>query len=792
MKKNAKVRGILCIVLVMLIAIINVQPLHSSADPSAAVQSSQNGESEAAGQEERASTTKSTTVQEDAKQTSAGVTSPAADEVSAKVAAPVVKTALQPATPGTKALENDRYILYVDEKSGNVRITDKMTNEEWLGSPQLEKTAMPNVKKYTTAPIFARYTQGADITQIYPLKDEDSSVSVTIEQDVVRAEFTFKSLQLSFALEYRLTVNGFEASIPQEFLKEEGKAKFTSLEVLPFFHAAREDDEGAMMLPDGSGALLEFRQDHPSYLKGYSEYIYGGDATFVKQNNDVIESSYVKAMAPKKAIALPVFGMYHGGTGYLAIVNKGETDAKINGVPAGIRAISMYRASSEFTLRKDDVIFVGNSGQIPYYQGDIIKSDRSVRYILLQGDDANYVGMAKEYRNYLIKEKEIKEVILEQTPLYLQVLGGVARDEVIGSTFIEMTTFKQIKEMIDQYNTEGVSQLEITIEGWSEDGLYGNQPDQFPVEKQLGGSKGLKGLQEYAAEKGIALYLKANYVKPYQDSDGMKASKDAVRGISREVLKQYNYYLSTPWSKDDEYFYLMKPSVIAERTEAELEDFQNLGVKGVQLDHFGSLLYSDEDNKSLTDRILTKETYVSALDKFRNEAVNTAVDYGFAYTLGHVNRIDQVPLDSSGFVYTDRAIPFYQLVVHGLVPYTGSPVNLYDDSRNQALRALEYGAIPSYELTFAPSSDMQRTMEDRLFSSEFDSWLAPSVKNYLELKEVYDSISNQQMMNHEQLQRNVFRTTYANGVSIIVNYNSQSVDISGQNVEAYSYAVTGG
>ncbi|WP_340397327.1 DUF5696 domain-containing protein [Paenibacillus sp. FSL E2-0202] len=790
MRKKVKVRAILCIVVMMLFAVINVQPEHSSADPSTAAQSVQTEESKEVGQEQTSVVTEpaegqATSVQE--KET----TDPVEEQAPAAVAAPVQKVELQPVTPGTKALENERYILYVDEKSGNLRITDKITNKEWLGSPQLERTAMPNIKKYTTAPIYARYTQGADITQVYPLKDEDSTVTVTIEQDVVRAEFAFISLKLSFALEYRLTANGFEASIPQEYLKEEGNAKFTSLEVLPFFHAAREDAEGAMMLPDGSGALLEFRKDHPAYLKGYSEYIYGGDETFVKQNHEITDNSWQKAAPLKKAIALPVFGIYQGDTGYLAIVTKGDTDAKINGVPSGIRAISLYRASSEFTLRKDDVIFVGNSGQIPYYQGEMIKTDRNVRYVLLQGEEANYVGMAKEYRNYLMEEKKVKEVVLENTPLYLQVLGGISRDEVIGSTFIEAATFKQIKDMIDQYQAEGVTQLEITIEGWSKNGLYGNQPEQFPVEKKLGGNKGLKELQEYAAGKGVNLYLKANYVKPYQDSNGVKASRDAVRGINREVLKQYVYYLSTRWNTDD-YFYLMKPSVIAKCSNAELSKFQDLGVKGVQFEHFGSLLYSDEDNKSNTDRQLTEDTYVNALDNFRKGELNTAVDYGFAYTLGHVNRIDQVPLDSSQFVYTDRAIPFYQLVLHGLVPYTASPVNLYDDSRNQTLRALEYGALPSYELTYAPTSDLQRTMADRLFSSSLENWLAPSVQNYLTLKEVYDSISNQQMTNHEQLQSKVFRTTYANGVSIIVNYNEQSVDVSGQTVEAFSYAVTGG
>ncbi|MFP4975508.1 DUF5696 domain-containing protein [Paenibacillus sp. CN-4] len=731
--------------------------------------------------------------QEDAEKSAVARNTAVPADAATPSAAPNAATApeLRPVAPDTKALENNRFLLYVNEQTGNVRIKDKVTGADWLGAPQLEKTAMPNNLKYTAVPVHVRYTQGADITQVYPLKDEDSTVKVTMEPDVVRAEFAFKSLQLGFALEYRLTKDGFEASIPHQSLKESGNAKFTSLEVLPFFHAAREDEKGAMMLPDGSGALLEFRPDHPAYLKGYSEYIYGGDETFIKQNHEITDSFWQKAAPLKENIALPVFGMYHDGTGYLAIVTEGETDAKINGVPSGIRAISRYRSSCEFTLRKDDVIFVGNSGQIPYYQGEIIDSERTVRYILLQDGSADYVGMAKAYRNYLLEEKQIQAAAPAETPLYIEVLGGVSRKEVIGSTFIEMTTFQQIRELIDRYHVEGVTSLEITVSGWSKNGLYGNQPDHFPVDKHLGGGKALTALQEYAAQKGVRLYLKANYVKPYQDSEGIKAGKEAVRGINREVLKQYIYHLSSGWNTSN-YFYLTKPDFIARRSTAELESYRKLGITGVQFEHFGSLLYSDEDNRSQTDRRRTQDTYTGTLEQYRQESLGTAVEYGYAYTLGRVDRIDHAPLDYSGFIYTDRAIPFYQLVVHGLVPYTSDPVNLFDDSRKQMLRALEYGALPSYELTYAPTSDLQRTLENGLFTSCLQDWLKPSAETHLKLKDVYNRIAGQQMTDHEELAESVFRTTYESGLSVITNYNDHAVNAAGQHVEAFGYAVTGG
>lgn len=720
--------------------------------------------------------------------------SPAVSASPGGTAAGTGSQALGPVTATTKALENARFVLYVDEKTGNLRVADKTTGKEWLGAPRLEKTAMPNVKKFTDSPVHVRYTEGGDITQTYSLKEADTKTAVSIQVDRVRVEFRFEKLKVSFAMEYRLTDTGFEATIPESSLKEEGTVRLTSLEPLPFFHAARETDEGAMFLPDGSGALLEFRKEHQAYLKGYSEYIYGADPTFLKQGHTNIDSDWRQALPPKEAVALPVFGIYKNGTGFLAIVTQGETDAKINGVPAGVRSIALYRASTEFLVRKDDVIFVGNSGQIPYYQGKPLAGDRTVRYVLLEGEDAGYVGMAKAYRSYLTTEQGVKPVVQASVPLSVDILGGLKRDEIIGSTFIRMTTFEQVRQMIDAYAQAGVTELALSLDGWSHDGLYGDQPDHFPVDKHLGGSKELKELAQYASGKGVELDLKANYVRAYQDSDGIRASKDSVRGLNREVLKNSNYYLSSPWNNNNELFYLLKPErTYRKHVARELDDYASLGISGVLFDYVGKLLYSDQDEGSAgTDRKGTAAAYLSALDSYRTKLGRTAVEYGFAYTLGHTDRIEGAPLDSSGFVYTDKTVPFYPLVLHGLVPYSSSAVNLFDDPVTQSLRAVEYGAEPRYELTYEPTSRLQRTIEDRLFSSAFADWLEPSVKNYRSQKELLEKIKNQQMVGHTELQPGLFKTTYQNGVHVYVNYNTESVAAEGLTVGAQSYAVTGG
>ena len=168
------------------------------------------------------------------------------------------------------------------------------------------------------------------------------------------------------------------------------------------------------------------------------------------------------------------------------------------------------------------------------------------------------------------------------------------------------------------------------------------------------------------------------------------------------------------------------------------------------------------------------------------------MEYGFAYTFGSVDRIDNAPLDSSHFVYTDRTVPFYQIALHGLVPYTSKPVNLRDDERIEHLRAVEYGALPSYELTWEPTSKLKRTIETRLFSSSFQYWLGDLAEQYNEFAAIFELTGNQPIENHEQISESVYRTTYANGTQVIVNYGGEAVAVDGLMVNGLDYAVRGG
>jgi hypothetical protein len=604
-----------------------------------------------------------------------------------------------------------------------------------------------------------------------------------------------EELGISLALEYTLTADGFKVNIPFDSVKENGKVRLSSVEVLPFLEAGEPGTDGAIFVPDGSGALMDFKPTRPNTFDSYSEYVYGGDYAF--QSNIVEKVVKIKdemiAKPPSEQIALPVFGIYSKNKkGLLGIITSGDADAKINATPAGIRNIDLYRADVEFLYRNNDIIFVGNSGDIALIQRNLIPGDRTIDFKLLDNEDANYVGLAKAYRHYLTAEKGIKPSDTDGSVLKLTLFGGGIEDKIIGSKFIKMTTFEQAKSMVDDLLAQGITKLEVTYDAWNEGGEYGDQPEHFPAESALGGNKELKKLAAYLKEKGIKLYLRANYVKEYYTSEGVSKTKDAIRGMNNEAMKVYK-----PWydnnQMSDQAFYMMKPQrVFDKHISKEADDFAELGVSGVLLENMGNTLYSDQQPNPPFMRNQTIGVWQKSLDLMKQTAGGSAVEYGFAYTLGHTDNIQNAPIDSSHFVYLDETIPFYQIALHGLVPYSADPYNLQDDPRVHKLRLLEYGAMPSFELSYSDPADLKRTPFDWLLSSEWSYWSSRTVSTYKEIEGVLGSLADLEIVNHATLQRNVNRTTYADGTTITVNYNRKAVTIDGQTIEAFGYVVQKG
>jgi hypothetical protein len=413
--------------------------------------------------------------------------------------------------------------------------------------------------------------------------------------------------------------------------------------------------------------------------------------------------------------------------------------------------------------------------------------------LLLQDDKANYVGMARSYRSYLMNDLRLSPVQDQSARFQLRLVGGVVQDEIIGSTYIPMTTFEQAKTIVDRLIGLGVDRLEVTYDAWNDGGKFGNQPKHFPAQDELGGNKELKKLASYLEQKGISLYLNTNYVKPFSGSDEIKAKRDAIRGLNNEPMPLFRNWWDTKQMSDFK-FYLMKPErVYNQYIVKEADQFAEMGVDGVHFEWMGDLLYSDHTDLPPFRRAQTIETWQKSLDLARKQTGAAAVDYGFAYTFGHIDRIDQAPLDSSRFVYTDETVPFYQIALHGLIPYYAEDSNNYEgDQRVHLLRMLEYGALPSYTMTYQPPSDLKRTTYDELLRGEYTVTEKPDAEEYAKVAEVLAPLAGATIEGHQSLMPKVYQTSYSDGTRIVVNYNRSSVTVDGMTIDAFGFGIRKG
>lgn len=728
----------------------------------------------------------------------APASSPASAAVHAPAGNPKVSTAAEseftPVKTTKLAAENDKFQLYVSEEDGQVRIRDKTSGKEWYSAPPVDRKIPPNNLRLIEAPVQIKYTEGKSITTTYPSKEKALVTGQPIESGY-RFDFDFETIGISFAMEYRLSDTGFELNIPFDSVQESGAVRLTGLELLPYLNATAPGERGAILLPDGSGTLMKFKEYRPNNFDSYSQFVYGGDHAFQTAVYEKVRKvrGEITVNPPKEKIALPVYGLFtEDESAILGIITRGDSDAKINATPSGVRNIPLYRTSAEFMYRNDDVIFIGNSGEIPMIERTLIPGDRTIRYILLQDDQADYVGMAHAYRDYLMKDLGIAPVQDQSARFQLRLIGGVVQDEIIGSTYIPMTTFDQARTIVDRMLGLGVKRIEVTYDAWNDGGKYGNQPEHFPVQDELGGNKELKKLAVYLEQKGISLYLNANYVKPFAGSKELKPKRDVIRGLNNEPMPLFRNWLDTHQMSDFK-FYLMKPQhVLEQHIVPEAKKYAELGIDGIHLEWMGELLYSDHTDIPPFRRAQTIDTWRKSLDLVRKLTGAAAVDYGFAYTFGHIDRIDQVPLDSSRFVYTDETVPFYQIALHGLIPYYADTSNNQDDPRVHLLRILEYGALPSYILTHQPPSDLKRTLYDELLGSEYTVWEKPAAAEYAKVAEVLAPLAGKTIEDHRSLMPKVYQTVYSDGTRIIVNYNRSSVTIDGQIIEPYGFGIRKG
>jgi len=678
-----------------------------------------------------------------------------------------------------EAAENDSFILLIDPVTTQVAVQNKQSGYLWRSNPSQERVELETIKgtqlQNLQSPFILEYVTGTEIRRTTSnALDKKLASRLAIIAGGVQVTYTYEQLSLSFVMQYVLTDDGFEVLVPEAGLREDGEKKFYAINPLPFFGApSGTEEEGYLFVPDGPGGLIHYDYERPSNVKGYEFPIYGDDPAQMKE----------QVSAPlRETISYPVFGLKRGNEAYAAIVKEGRYNAKVKVVPAG-SASSYHSISANFTYREEyGRKFSGLTNEtVRTMEAGRVQSDRRVEYRLLSGDEADYVGMAHAYRDYLEESGGMPTALqpVEHVPLKLTIIGGGTKPKFGGYQYETATTFAQAESMVQALLESGADNISVNVAGWQSSGrMYTD--DRLPISKGMGGASGARTFAASMHEWGVHVLFDdfIGWKTPEYSAFTMK--KDGVRSIDSTVLQgrfrvDENNNLIPGLLGD----FIVKPPLAVRSQKEVIDALKKLGIDGIHyVDGPGNLLSSDYDPDAPLSRGDSAFYYGELLDYTRAELGMASVLRGNDYSLGHTDWVQAFPMESSYDLMIDSTVPFYPIAVHGSVEYSGKPGNLRSDYEAEFLKAIEYGAIPNFAVTHAPSRVLKDTDYEYVFSSEFAIWKDRIAEEYARFDQL-SGVYHQRIANHEQLAEGIYATTYEDGTKVIVDYNTLEFRVEG-------------
>lgn len=584
------------------------------------------------------------------------------------------------------------------------------------------------------------------------------------------------------SIEYKLKDDGLQVTIPSEGIKYPSTIPITDIALLQYFGASNTD-EGYMFVPDGSGALINYN-NNKIYAQQYSAKVYGFD-------EGITRTEKISNTTP---VRLPVFGSADKEAGFIGVIEKGDSFGRIEADIAGRTNSYNHIGVSFNTLPNDTMNFSGT--YIKVYQNKRYEGDYQIKYMFLDKDESNYVGMAKRYRSYLLDNEMIKPQEKKDILLLTELIGSIeSTKSFLGIPYngkVVLTPYADALNIIDKLKCAGVNNIALQYNGINGKGI--DQPINVNVKagNNMGGQSELDKLYEYANANDVDLYVESGLakVKNNRVTDGFIISKDACRKIDRNVaeLREFSpvYFLE---DDDEKSYYLLKPSKYSQILNSRTK---NSAIKsGIALKDIGDSLYSDFNEKETINRQQALEYQIDALKSIDEQGDKIIVKGANVYALPYASIIANIPLQSNNYKIIDETVPFYQIVLHGYVSYTGQPMNLADDYTDNLLKTIETGADLQYIWMTRNNDYLVESMYDQYYSVDYKNWIMDAVNLYKDINDKLSDVVSQPIINHENLGKGINRTTYENGIKVVVNYTDRVIEVDDVKIKPKSYHVFG-
>lgn len=682
--------------------------------------------------------------------------------------------------------ENSMLEMYLKEDTLSLIIRNKQTHALMYSTVgEVDETSNEAWQTFMQSGIVLEYIKGTNVN-IYKSDMLNKNVTKQVEMKTngFKAHIEHEDIGIAYEVDVTLTEDGFVAEIPQESINEStDEFKVAGFYIYPFLgHSKEGARDGYMFIPDGTGALIYLEDNKGKLKQPFSRWIYGDNAGI--DENEVPSMFKGQAIVkPAEYILAPVFGMVHidNQIGVLGIVEGGgQYSAKIEAYPNGaltkydwITARFIYRQVYNQPTSK-------SSGMIAARQKEMNQFDARIRYKFVSGEEANYTGLAKKYREHLLENNELEQLSYD-FKIRLDFLGAEKENWLLFKKSVPMTTVEDVETIYDELQDENVTNILSIYKGWQKGGISGGLPVQgFNVERSIGGAKALNNLSVSLQDTPIELYLENDVLRLNPQNKGF---------MTHSVMKKFNkrvYEEKTFKKVYDSYNYLV-PSKTEQIMQENKSTFMNKKLQNIALSGISNTLFSYNYKGETKDRTSTAKVYETAIEDY-SKNFNLILDEPFSYLWKYSRAMIDMPMESSNYIFTDEDVPFLAIVLKGIVPMYSKYMNFEANKEETFLRLVEQGVYPSFYITQEDPSKLAYTNSSHIYSSRFDLYKDEIIRYYNELKALDEKTKGAFIEKHERI-GDVVKVAYSNGINVYINYSNKDKKVDDLVILAKSYKV---
>jgi hypothetical protein len=706
--------------------------------------------------------------------------------------------------------ENDNLQLFMHKRDESIAIVDKRTGAKWFSVPvNLTEDQVIDENSFVNAPAGTQRRTLQSLLQMQygsPSMRKTTNLNSKADSD----DTTMEEIDGGLRITYNMVVNDdadTKTTIPVEYILEDDYLAvrlktaeikegdydrlMTEVSFMRAFGAANLSDDGYFVVPDGSGALIDFNNGKAN-LNQYTSKVYGADITKVPTT----------APAFNRSVRMPVYGIVKNGNGLMVVADKGDAQATVNAYTAG-QVNKVYYNSCYFTFetRSSDRYEMSGTDPIEVYERYGIKTPEiEVRYYPVtdsnNNSEADYSDIAARYRSYLMTEKGLTvKSTVNSTPLFTDFYGGTLKTVSVAGIPTEkaypITTFEDAQTLLTDLKGKGVDTIVGTYINFSADSIKNKISTNFDAAGNLGGNKGLQALNDYAAANNITIYPSVDNTT-FKTGGGYNTIFDTAIRVSGQFSRQEVFDLAhaTPSS-----FYkplnLLSPNLFTKVFDQSLKGISDNGLKTAAFGGYASSLYGDYGRKTLS-REMAKNLVVDGYNKIASAGTSILASDANAYVLPYVDYVSTVTLDNTGYDIFDAEIPFYQIVLHGVIPYSTTAVNGDSDIADLLMRAVASGSNLKFDMVGVPIDDLKDTRLDKYYYAHGASWTEDAADCYRFINDMIGSVSAQTIVSYDVKEDDngknpIITTVYSNGTEIVTDVSSRLVTVNGETHSLYDY-----